>query len=228
MALLSAEDVLNKTFPETKFRPGYDQDEVDDFLDEVVNTLRALYAENEDLKAKLAAAGTSEAPVPAAEEAPVAEQVEPEPHVEEPAAEEAPAEVSEPEAAPFAAAAPVAPSAPEAGGVQTEPEAATGMLALASRLHDEYIQNGKNESERLINEATTQANAIVAEANETKAQTMAQLDQERSLLERKIDELRIFERDYRTRLRSYLENLLGDLENRGSALPQSPLPGQLS
>ena len=56
MALLTADDVLNKKFQATKFREGYDQDEVDDFLDEVVNTLRAVSAENEDLKSKLAAA----------------------------------------------------------------------------------------------------------------------------------------------------------------------------
>ncbi|MBD3781055.1 MAG: DivIVA domain-containing protein, partial [Micrococcales bacterium] len=56
MALLTADDVLNKKFQATKFREGYDQDEVDDFLDEVVNTLRETQSENEDLKAKLAAA----------------------------------------------------------------------------------------------------------------------------------------------------------------------------
>ena len=56
MALLTADDVLNKKFQSTKFREGYDQDEVDDFLDEVVNTLREVQNENDDLKTKLAAA----------------------------------------------------------------------------------------------------------------------------------------------------------------------------
>ena len=41
MALLTADDVLNKKFQATKFREGYDQDEVDDLLDRVVATLRA-------------------------------------------------------------------------------------------------------------------------------------------------------------------------------------------
>jgi DivIVA domain-containing protein len=45
MALLTADDVLNKKFQATKFREGYDQDEVDDFLDEVVNTLRETQSE---------------------------------------------------------------------------------------------------------------------------------------------------------------------------------------
>ena len=48
--------------------------------------------------------------------------------------------------------------------------------------------------------------------------TLEKLEQERSLLERKIDELRVFERDYRTRLKSYLENLLGDLDARGASV----------
>ncbi|UZN04188.1 DivIVA domain-containing protein [Cellulomonas sp. S1-8] len=39
--MLTAEDVLNQKFSSTKFVEGYDQDEVDDFLDEVVATLRA-------------------------------------------------------------------------------------------------------------------------------------------------------------------------------------------
>ena len=56
MALLTADDVLDKKFQATKFREGYDQDEVDDFLDEVVTTLRAVQTENDELKDKLAAA----------------------------------------------------------------------------------------------------------------------------------------------------------------------------
>ena len=38
---LTPDDVVHKRFETTRFRDGYDQDEVDDFLDEVVNTLRA-------------------------------------------------------------------------------------------------------------------------------------------------------------------------------------------
>lgn len=214
MALLTAEDVLNKTFPETKFRPGYDQDEVDDFLDEIVNTLRALTAENEDLRSRLAAYESGEAP-------PVAKAEPAEQRVVETVPEVKPEVVVEPQPVQYAAQpAPLL----QMGG---EPEAATAMLSLAQKLHDEYVYDGKLESERIVNDANLRAAEIIAEADETSARTLAQLEQERSLLERKIDELRIFERDYRTRLRSYLENLLGDLENRGSAIPNSPLPGQL-
>ena len=47
---LTAEDVINKRFQPTKFREGYDQDEVDDFLDEVVVELRRLHQENDTLR----------------------------------------------------------------------------------------------------------------------------------------------------------------------------------
>jgi len=46
MTLLTADDVLNKKFQATKFREGYEQDEVDEFLDEVVEAMRQLEAEN--------------------------------------------------------------------------------------------------------------------------------------------------------------------------------------
>jgi len=217
MALLTADEVLNKKFQATKFREGYDQDEVDDFLDEVVNTLRDLQGENDDLKTKLAAAERRIAELSRAGSQQAAPAPKPEPT---PEPVPAPAPVS---------AAPVAQPAPIVAPVQnaprtSEPESATGMLALAQKLHDDYVRSGQEESDRLVGEAKSQANRIVREAEETSQRTLGQLEQERSLLERKIDELRVFERDYRTRLKSYLENLLGDLDNRGNALP--PRSGQ--
>ena len=52
---LTPEDIVNKRFQSTKFREGYDQDEVDDFLDEVVVEMRRLAGENEELVQKIAA-----------------------------------------------------------------------------------------------------------------------------------------------------------------------------
>jgi DivIVA domain-containing protein len=220
MALLTADDVLNKKFQATKFREGYDQDEVDDFLDEVVNTLRETQNENEDLKSKLAAAERriAELSRQGAQAAPA-----PKPEAEKPAPAPTPAPAPV-QAAPAPAPAPVV-SAPVAPQRQSEPESATGMLALAQKLHDDYVRSGQEEGDRIVNEAKGQAQRIVREAEETSARTLSELEQERSILERKIDELRVFERDYRTRLKSYLENLLGDLDNRASALPQRGAQG---
>jgi len=236
MALLTADDVLNKKFQATKFREGYDQDEVDDFLDEVVNTLRVLQGENDELKNKLAAAERRIAELSRAEAAggeplaaPVAQSApEPAP-VPEPVP--APEPTPEPQFAPVAAeppapavSAPVPAPAP-APERQSEPESATGMLQLAQKLHDDYVRAGQEEGDRIVSEAKAQAARIVREAEETSQRTLAALEQERGLLERKIDELRVFERDYRTRLKSYLENLLGDLDARAVGTGDSPLGG---
>jgi len=198
---LTPEDVVNKRFQPTKFREGYDQDEVDDFLDEVVGELRRLTAENDQLTQKLTAcerrvtelgrAGTPTAAVPM---------------------QERPAPVERPAPAPVAVVA--APSAP--------PEAATGMLALAQKLHDDFVRSGEEQRDKILGEAKEHAGRLVREAEEKQRQTLGSLEQERSLLERKIDELRAFERDYRNRMKSYLESQLRDLESRGAALPGRP------
>ncbi|WP_336923736.1 DivIVA domain-containing protein [Aquipuribacter sp. SD81] len=200
---LTADDVVQKRFNPTKFREGYDQDEVDDFLDEVVAELRRLNEENEDLRrqlsqcegrvSELSRGGSSDtgqsAPVAASDDAP----------------------------APVAAAAPAPVSSPAAGnGDQGD---VSGMLALAQRLHDEHVRNGEQERDRLVSEAQETATRLVREAEEKQAQTLGSLEQERALLERKIDELRGFERDYRSRLKSYLENQLRELDNKGQVVP---------
>ena len=196
---LTPEDVVNKRFQPTKFREGYDQDEVDDFLDEVVGELRRLTSENEQLSQKLSACerrvtelgrsgSTGSLPVPVQDRAP---QV-----VERPQ--------------PVVAAAP--------------PEAATGMLALAQKLHDDFVRSGEEQRDKILSEAKDHATRLVREAEEAQRQTLGSLEQERSLLERKIDELRAFERDYRNRMKSYLESQLRDLDARGASLPGGARP----
>src|SRR5258708_31361166 len=53
---LTPEDVHNKQFTTVRLREGYDEEEVDAFLDEVEAELTRLLRENEELRAKLAAA----------------------------------------------------------------------------------------------------------------------------------------------------------------------------
>lgn len=47
---LTPENVVNKRFAPTKFKKGYDQNEVDDFLDEAVAELRRLEKEETELR----------------------------------------------------------------------------------------------------------------------------------------------------------------------------------
>ncbi len=159
MALLTTEDVLNKKFQYVKFREGYDQVEVDEFLDEVVSTIYTLNVENQDLKEKLEAAERRIAELSSGAEiveAPLAPAVE--------AVEEAPAPVDQTvEEAPVAAV--VDTPAETVAPVDAESAAfATNMLTLAQRVHDEYVRDGKEESERIIAEAHAKGDEIVADA----------------------------------------------------------------
>ncbi|MFC4137401.1 MULTISPECIES: DivIVA domain-containing protein [unclassified Microbacterium] len=52
---LSPDDVVHKEFQHVRFKDGFDPDEVDDFLDEIVIEWRKALEENAELKAKLAA-----------------------------------------------------------------------------------------------------------------------------------------------------------------------------
>jgi len=184
---LTPEDVVNKQFQQTKFREGYDQDEVDDFLDEVVVELRRLTQENEELKARLEKAESGQAsPAPA------------------------------PVPAPAAAAAAPAESADES-------ESSSSLLQLARRLHDEHVREGAEKRDALIAEGHATAARVVAEAEAKQRAQMDALNEERATLERKIDELRDFERDYRQKLRSYIEGQLKDLDAGASTQSGSSL-----
>ena len=205
---LTPEDVVNKRFQPTKFREGYDQDEVDDFLDEVVNELRRLTGENEDLREKLGACERRVGELTRGGATPAS-------------APEAPADRGQADDEPWVAAAGPAEAgedrpavaAPTAG--QAGPEAAAGMLQLAQKLHDDYVRSGEEQRDKIVGDAKEHANRLVQEAEERQRETIGSLDRERTLLERKIDELRAFERDYRARLKSYLEGQLRELETQG-------------
>jgi len=178
---LTPEDVVNKRFQSTKFREGYDQDEVDDFLDEVVVELRRLTKENEELRGQFGAA-----PDAVAESAPAAVVVV-EPLVAAPVA--------------AVAAAPI-----------DETAGTTNLLQLARRLHEEHVKEGVEKRDALIAEGHATAARVVAESETQQRAELQKLDQERSTLESKIDELRTFEREYRMKLKSYIEGQLHDLD----------------
>ena len=52
---LSPDDVVHKEFQHVRFKDGFDPEEVDDYLDEIVVEWRKTIEENNDLRAKLAA-----------------------------------------------------------------------------------------------------------------------------------------------------------------------------
>lgn len=196
---LTPEDVVNKRFTITKFRDGYDLDQVDDFLDTIVEELRqseaekaVLQAEIDELKAKLEAA---EAGTPA-----VVAQV-----VEEDVVEEATVVV-----------APVASAPAGSGHIQsfTDGDAmkSSAMLQLALELHDKHVLDGETRRDQLISDGETTAHRLVEEAQKTRADELALLGNERIDLQEKIKDLREFESDYRSTLRSYIQAQLRGLD----------------
>jgi DivIVA domain-containing protein len=194
---LSPDDVVTKQFQHVRFKEGFDPDEVDDFLDEIVVEWRKTIAENDELKAKLAAYESgSEAPAAAA-----------------------PAEVVEEAPAPVPAA-----QVSDAGQGAAAPAAASaGIIELAQRLHDEHVAEGIAQRDKLIADAQSQAASIVSEAETKGREEIARLDKERASLESRITELRNFERDYRAQLRGYIEGKLRDLETTGTTSGSTPV-----
>ena len=228
---LTPEDVHKKTFTPVRLREGYDMGEVDQFLDEVEVELTRLHQENDDLRQKLAAASTAapgQAPVAPVVEAPPQPEPEPEP---EP--------VREPE--PMAAV-------PALPTVSTVPEASTAaarLLEIATHNADQLVGEAKNEadkilgearikserleadskskSERLESDARARAEKLDAETSERRAQLFGQLERDKDNLARELEDLRAFEREYRSRLKGYFQSQLRALDGEGDGdVPLTP------
>lgn len=191
---LTPDDVVTKQFQHVRFKDGFDPDEVDDFLDEIVIEWRKALEENAELKAKLAAFESGEAPAAAAPAAPVAE---------------APAPVAE---------APAADAAPSGSATAT-----AGIIELAQRLHDEHVAEGEAKRAQLIADAEGEVARIRSEAEAKQREESARLERERNTLEARITELRNFERDYRSQLRGYIEGQLRDLDEKSASTDSTPV-----
>jgi DivIVA domain-containing protein len=298
MALMP-DDLLNKEFPETKFRPGYDKDEVDDFLDEVVVEWRRLIQENEELRAENAKlqeqldgsdyvepdelndAGLSGYAGTSSEVTEAFESIEDDAAAELPQAEEEPTSSDAPKSDPSVTAYPEYPlgTRPAQERPADEPAASTGgsaaeaagVLAMAQKLHDqyvaegeqsraasisegqskraelihegettrdelitegtakraelieegeqtraEYIAEGEAKRSELITDAETRAESMIEEAELTSTRTLNALERKKGDLEARVSELTGFERDYRARLKDYIENQLAELNAQGT------------
>ena len=205
---LTPDDVVTKQFQHVRFKDGFDPDEVDDFLDEIVVEWRKALEENAELKTKLAAYESGETPAAA----PAAVSAE---------TDEAPAVVNEvPEPVSAAPAAPVIEAAP---APTASTGATAGIIELAQRLHDEHVAEGEAKKNQLISEAQTEVERIRTEAQAKQREESARLERERNTLEARITELRNFERDYRTQLRGYIEGQLRDLDEKSASTDSTPV-----
>jgi DivIVA domain-containing protein len=319
---LTPEDVRNKQFTTVRLREGYDEDEVDAFLDEVESELTRLLRENEDLRAKLAAAtraaaqnqqqgmrkpepqdgrGGPGAPVPAAISGPpqVQQQMGPPQlqsgapqlppgqggHGPGPQGQHGPGPMGQGQmgqgpmgqnpmgqgpmgqnqlgqgpmgqgpmgnqgqmgqmgqgpmgqnpmgqgqmGGPMGGHAPQLPQQGPGG------DSAARVLSLAQQTADQAIAEARSEANKIVGEARSRAeglerdarskaDALERDAQEKHRVAMGSLESARATLERKVEDLRGFEREYRTRLKSYLESQLRQLETQADdslAPPRTP------
>ncbi len=266
---LTPADVHNVAFSKPPIgKRGYNEDEVDAFLDLVEAELARLIEENDDLREQVSQLeqrlGNAQADLEEARARPPAGMGVGHPPV--PATQQM--QRAEPMQRPMDAVRAMGgpPGAPDGdyrdlGGdhhVQAAKvlglaqEMADRLTAEAKSEADSMLADARNKSEQLLSEARSKSDGLVNDARSraetmlndarTRAETLerqsrdkaAQLvgDAERkqteiigtitrdkSVLEKKIDELRTFEREYRTRLKTYLESQLRDLEGRGTAAP---------
>jgi len=197
---LTPEDVHYKKFQPTKFREGYDQEEVDAFLDEIIVELRRLNQENEDLRQRLLA---SDGRIAELQRSPgsLAGSLSG-------ATSDVATSITNPGAA-----------FPEAltETQVNEPNNTNNLLQLARKLHDEHVREGIAKRDALIAEGQATAARLLRETEAQQRSDLSRLEQEKALLEHSIQELRQYERDYRSSIRSFIEAQLRDLETPTAA-----------
>lgn len=220
---LSPEDVHKKTFTPVRLREGYDMGEVDQFLDEVEVELTRLHEENDDLRTKLATAQTT-SPGQSSSTAP----------------ERAAEAVRTPAPEPVAPVLPKVTTVPEASG------AAARLLEIATQNADQLVGEAKDDADKIIGEARTKAERLESDAktkssrleadarsraekldsetSERRQQLFGDLERDRDNLARELENLRAFEREYRSRLRSYFQSQLNALDGEGDAEGDAEVP----
>src|SRR6266545_3445244 len=92
------------------------------------------------------------------------------------------------------------------------------VLMMAQRTADDHVADARREADKLLSDARTKADALERDARQRHQEAMGGLDTKRGALQKHIEELKQFEREYRTRLKAYLESQLRDLDGSGKGL----------
>ncbi|MEU7790044.1 MULTISPECIES: DivIVA domain-containing protein [unclassified Amycolatopsis] len=257
---LTPADVHNVAFSKPPIgKRGYNEDEVDAFLDLVETELARLIEDNNELRqqmeqldselestrSELDSAKSAQPPMREEPSRRLAPVPPPQSAMEQTQAHSMVGDSTEPNVQ----AAKVLGLAQEMADRLTA-EAKTesdGMLAEARTKSEQLLSDARAKSDSMVNEARTRVDTMLndartrAETLERQArdkattleresqrkytETMNSLNSEKSGLGKKIEELRTIEREYRTRLRGFLESQLRELDDRGSAAPASASSG---
>jgi DivIVA domain-containing protein len=239
---LTPADVHNVAFSKPPIgKRGYNEDEVDAFLDLIETELSRLIEENADLRQRVSELDTE---LVSARSGVVQTQAIP---------------MYQPEPIPVVQTVTVV----EEGISDDQALKAARVLGLAQDTADRLTSNARTEADKILGDAQASADQMVSEAryiaettvNEARqradamlndaavrseaqlrqaqeksdilqadaerkhTEVMGTINQQRTFLEGRLEQLRTFEREYRTRLKTYLESQLEELGQRGSAAP---------
>ncbi|HEY3010132.1 MAG TPA: DivIVA domain-containing protein [Micromonosporaceae bacterium] len=225
---LTPADVHNVAFKKPPIgKRGYDEEEVDAFLDEVERELARLIEENNELRAQVERGGRGGAPVgPGADPRLAAELNDLKAQLDRTQRDKAAADQ-----AARAMQAELEQIRAQGGPVVSGDgeQQALRVLMMAQRTADDHVSDARREADKLLSdarskaeevtrEARAKADALERDARQRHQEAMGGLDAKRSALQKHIEELKQFEREYRTRLKAYLESQLRDLDGRGQGL----------
>ena len=219
---LTPADVHNVAFKKPPIgKRGYDEEEVDAFLDEVERELARLIEENNELRAGRGpvgppAAGDMRHSGEFADLKTQLDRLSREKAAAEQAARQMQIELEQSRT-----------SGPVSSG--DGEQQALRVLMMAQRTADEHVSDARREADKLLTDARTKsddltrdarskAEALERDARQRHQEVMGSLDSKRTALQKHIEELKQFEREYRTRLKAYLESQLRDLDGRGQGI----------
>jgi DivIVA domain-containing protein len=225
---LTPADVHNVAFKKPPIgKRGYDEEEVDAFLDEVERELARLIEENNELRAQSergggrpSVAGPGADPRLAQENAELKAQLDRlnrDKSSAEQAARSMQSELDQLRTQ----------GGPVSGG--DGEQQALRVLMMAQRTADDHVNDARREADKLLSDARAKAEEVTREsrakadalerdARQRHQEAMGGLDAKRTALQKHIEELKQFEREYRTRLKAYLESQLRDLDGHGKGL----------
>jgi len=223
---LTPADVHNVAFKKPPIgKRGYDEEEVDAFLDEVERELARLIEENSELRAQLERGGGRAPTGPGGDPRLAADNAELKSQLDrlqrEKAAAEQAARAMQNELEQIRSQ-----GGPVGGDGEQQ---ALRVLMMAQRTADDHVNDARREADKLLSDARAKAEEVTREsrakadalerdARQRHQEAMGGLDAKRTALQKHIEELKQFEREYRTRLKAYLESQLRDLEGRGQGL----------
>ena len=223
---LTPADVHNVAFKKPPIgKRGYDEEEVDAFLDEVERELARLIEENNELRAQ-SERGRAGGPPPVtgdmrhtgelADLQTQLDRMQREKAAAEQAARQMQVELEQART-----------SGPVSSG--DGEQQALRVLMMAQRTADEHVSDARREADKLLTDARnksdeltrdarSKAEALERDARQRHQEVLSSLDSKRTALQKHIEELKQFEREYRTRLKAYLESQLRDLDGRGQGI----------